>query len=144
MDSFFYLGVWGLVLLWRVILGALVVIPLFYFIIQICLDLPAACYLKEKGLSHHVVPTILKRLFHSPRNIFLACVWLSATVYVFGFAYIWPLGAKALPYKIFEIDDHGHYPKISVVLEDISSGPAGADVAATCMAAGKYYAQKLS
>lgn len=143
MYSFFDLGVWGLVLFLRFILGALVVIPLLYFIIQICIDLPAAYYLKEKGLSRHVVPEILKKLFHSPRNIFLACVWLSASIYVFGFAYIWPLGAKPLPYKIFEISNHGHYPKISVVLEDTSAGPAGKDVAATCMAAGKYYSEKL-
>ena len=74
----------------------------------------------------------------------LAGLWIVTTVYTFGYAYIWPLGAKPLPYKIFEIIDRGHYPQISIILENPSAGPSGGDVAATCMAAGKYYSQKLS
>lgn len=143
MESFFDPRVWGMVLLWRVILGALVLIPPLYFIIQICLDFPAASTRKEKGLSRHVVPALLKKLFRSPRNILLACVWLGATVYVFGVAYVWPLGAKALPYRIFEINHTHRNPEISLLLENPFDAPSGADVAATCMAAGKYYAPKL-
>lgn len=144
MDWFSDPRGWGLILLWRVFLGALVVLPFLYLVLQICLDFPATYQVHRKGHFGQHILRIFKKLFRTPRNIFLGCLWVGATIYVFGYAYVWPLGAKPLPYKIFEIIDRGHYPKISIVLEDPSVGPSGGDVAATCMAAGKYYSQKLS
>lgn len=131
-----------LITLGRLLLGIVVVVLPLYFVVT-GYDLICEYHKKGEVIHNSVLAFCLKKIFISPLNIILAGLWIGATVYVFGFAYIWPLGAKPLPYKIFEIIDGGHYPKISVVLEDTSAGPSGGDVAATCMAAGKYYSEKL-
>ena len=70
-------------------------------------------------------------------------VWLCLLLYVLytvSFSYVWPLDAKPVPYALHEVRIRRN-PVVEIILDErsLTSG----EIAATCMAAGKYYAEKL-
>lgn len=73
-----------------------------------------------------------------------AClVWvclLLYSLYTVSFSYVWPLDSKPAPYALHEVRITRN-PVVKIILDEpsLTSG----EIAATCMAAGKYYAEKL-
>lgn len=57
--------------------------------------------------------------------------------------YIWPFGAKVLPYSLFEIDYSRRHPRISIIPQDPLEARPGMDYAATCISAAEYYSKEL-
>lgn len=87
----------------------------------------------------------LKQTFSSPLAIFIFSIWLGATVYVFRYAWIWPIGARPLPYLVHDLNYIGRHPYgLSIILQDPFSKPSGGDIAATCVAAAKHFARTLA